>query len=215
MVKNFMFQSCQLFVRILVICALAVPMMTRPADTEVIISKSFSYFAVGGRTPEELDRELNRRGPFMKSSGMRHPGATQMKFGGKVSYEKKDGRCRIADATVTLDTKLILPRWSNRNRAERDMVVIWDALAGDIKRHEERHAEIARIYARKIEKSIRKLRTAKTCDILEKQVAEKTSALMEEHDREQARFDRTEAINFENRMVRLLKYRLEQLEKRK
>ena len=32
---------------------------------------------------------------------------------------------------------------------------------------------------------------------------------MEDHDKDQKRFDRVEAANFENRMIRLLKYRME------
>ena len=53
-------------------------------EAETIVRKSISYFQIGGTTAEELDRELERRGPMTRASGSRHPGATQIKFGGDL-----------------------------------------------------------------------------------------------------------------------------------
>lgn len=186
---------------------------TGTAQSETLISKSFSYYSIGGKTADDLDRELARRGPLLKSSGTRHPGATEMKFGGDVEYVQKGNRCAVSNVQVKLSTKLILPRWRNRKRADPDLALIWDTLARDIKRHEERHAEIARNHARILEKKLVKLWPRRTCAEMEKSVAKETAKIMAAHDADQARFDRVEAINFESRMVRLLKYRLEQIQK--
>lgn len=198
---------------VLIAAAAAILAVAPAAQAETITRKSFSYFSVGGKTAAELDRELSRRGPAVKATGMRHPGATRMKFGGNVTYAETNGRCRIAEATITLDTRIILPRWKNRQRAEAGLALVWDTLARDIKRHEERHAEIARIHARKLEEAIDKLRPRRDCEAMKARVAEVTNRILADHDREQARFDRTESINFESRMVRLLEYRLQQMRK--
>ena len=42
------------------------------------VSKTYSYFSVGGTTLEQLEAELSLRGPQVSSTGRRHPGATQM-----------------------------------------------------------------------------------------------------------------------------------------
>ncbi|MBW8318830.1 MAG: DUF922 domain-containing protein [Arenimonas sp.] len=176
-------------------------------QAETIVRKSVSYFQIGGTTAEDLDRELERRGPVTRASGSRHPGATQIKFGGELDYVQSAGRCRIGNVDVTLDTRIILPQWKNRKRAKGDLALIWDALSSDIKRHEERHAEIARQYARQLEKTLKKLRPQRNCDAMQAKVAEATDRVIAAHDAAQMNFDRVEAVNFENRMMRILDYR--------
>ena len=39
------------------------------------LSKTYSYFSIGGSTLEQLEMELSARGPQVKSTGQRHPGA--------------------------------------------------------------------------------------------------------------------------------------------
>ncbi|WP_083531249.1 DUF922 domain-containing Zn-dependent protease [Pararhizobium antarcticum] len=183
------------------------------AMAETQISKSFSYFSVGGRTAEELDKALSSHGPLMKSTGARHPGATKIKFGGTVTYVNRSGKCAVGNVKVTLNTKLILPRWTNRKRAGRDLGLVWDTLSSDIKRHEERHAEIARTHARDLERSFMALRPEADCERLQARVARVSETAIAAHDRDQARFDRVEAANFDRRMIRLLQYRLDTLRK--
>jgi Predicted secreted Zn-dependent protease len=180
-----------------------------PAAAETIVSKSYSYFNIGGHTAKELDAELSRRGPQMKSTGSRHPGATQMKFSGDVTYEIRGGRCRVKDARVKLQTKIILPRWTGRKRADEGLVLIWDTLSRDIKRHEERHAEIARQHARKLEGSLLALPARETCEEVQAEVSKQSDKLLVEHDRAQSAFDRAEAASFERRMMRMLKFRVD------
>ena len=99
--------------------------------------------------------ELNTRGPQVKSTGRRHPGATQMEFTTKLGYRERGGYCRIAKATVTVKAKVILPRWRQRSKADADVRLIWDTLSSDIKRHEESHVVIAKNHARELEQALR------------------------------------------------------------
>lgn len=183
------------------------------AAADPSIRKTYGYFRIGGDTAEELDSELEKRGPLTNATGHRHPGATQIKFGGDVTYLDKDGSCSVGGAKVTLKTHIILPRWNNRRRASADLRIIWDTLSKDIKRHEERHAEIARIHARRLERELLALRPDVNCDALEKRVAEVTQRVLESHDRDQYRFDRVESANFDERMTRLLKYNIQRRRK--
>lgn len=115
-----------------------------PVAAEVIASKSYSYFDIRGKTADELDRELSRRGPTASGSSARHPGATKIRFGGEATYIQDNGRCRVGNVKVTVHTQIILPRWSSRKGASKELSMIWDALSSDIKRHEERHVAILR-----------------------------------------------------------------------
>lgn len=179
------------------------------ARAETLTNKTFSYFSVGGRTAAELDDELSKRGPKMKNTGSRHPGATRIRFGGSVTYVRRGEKCYVGDAKVTLTTNIILPRWKHRRTASKSLALIWDTLSSDIKRHEERHAEIARNHARDLERQLKALRPDKDCDRLQQKVDRVTAAAVEAHDKDQARFDRVRSHNFNERMLRLLTHRLE------
>ena len=177
------------------------------ADAETVATKSITYFKIGGKTAEEIDNELTRKGPLTNSTGMRHPGATRIQFGGDLTYVDEGNRCSVEDVRVTVNTRIILPRWVNRKRADPDMALLWDTLSSDIKRHEERHAEIARQYARELENALTRLRPERDCTRMQDKVSATTDRVTEEHDKAQMRFDRIEAKNFEARMIRLLRYR--------
>ncbi|MEM5472489.1 DUF922 domain-containing protein [Hoeflea sp. AS60] len=188
------------------LCASAVTVASAPE-----IKKTYSYFTISGLTGADLERELSKHGPLLAETGARHPGATKIKLGGSVDYQKADRRCRVLDAKVTLETQLTLPRWKDRNRANRETVLVWDTLYSDIKRHEERHAEIARQWARKLEQALESLYPQSTCERMEARVAETSKSIIEKHSADQQRFDRAEAASFERRMRRMLRFKVEKL----
>lgn len=181
-----------------------------PAQSASIV-KSYSYFNIGGRTLEDIEKELSRRGPQMKNTGRRHPGATQMEFKSTVGYAEQNGGCRVAKATVTVKAKVILPRWQSRRRAESDVRLIWDTLSADIKRHEEQHVIIAKNHARELEDQLRQLGRFRTCDAAQDKVKDVSRRVLAAHDRAQEQFDKIEGINFESRILRLLQYRMERM----
>lgn len=185
------------------LCASAATVGSAP-----IITKTYSYFDIRGLTGADLERELSNRGPKLEKTGIRHPGATRIKLGGSVDYQNTNGRCRVLDAKVTLETHLTLPRWKDRNRADRKTVIVWDTLSSDIKRHEERHAEIARQHARKLEKALEALRPERTCKQMEVRVEATSKKIIEAHAADQQRFDRVEAASFERRMLRMLRFKV-------
>ncbi|WP_295812260.1 DUF922 domain-containing protein [uncultured Nitratireductor sp.] len=177
------------------------------------VSRSYSYFSIGGETLSEIEEQLRSRGPHVQSTGQRHPGATRMEFKTKITYEEDDRRCRIAGANVSVKAQVFLPRWRNRKTAGPETALVWDTLSKDIKRHEDSHLGIAKRYARKIENEIGKLTPRASCETVQARAEKITQKNLEQHDAAQARFDRIESGNFEWRLMRLLHYRLEQLEK--
>ena len=176
------------------------------------LSKTYHYFSIGGATLEEIERELERRGPHVQSTGMRHPGATRMEFNTRVTYGERHKRCGVVDARVSVKAEMILPRWRRNRRADADTRLIWSTLEADIKRHEEFHVTIARNHARELEEALKEIRNQRDCTRAQEKVKDVTARILEKHDREQLRFDRVEGINFEDRLLRLLRYRIERME---
>lgn len=177
------------------------------------LNKTYSYFAIGGSTLDEIQAELNKHGPQVASTGSRHPGATKMEFNSRVGYQQTDRGCKISTANVSVKARVILPRWRNK-KADADVRFIWSTLASDIKRHEESHVVIAKNHARMLEDQLLAIGRQKNCDIASAKAETVSQKVLAAHDREQQRFDRVEGMNFEKRLLNLLRYRMEQAETR-
>jgi predicted secreted Zn-dependent protease len=182
-------------------------------STAASLLKTYSYFTIGGTTLDQIETELQSRGPQVKSTGRRHPGATRMEFTTKLGYAENRGYCRVTEAHVSVKAKVILPKWRQRGKADEDVRMVWDTLSSDIKRHEEGHVVIAKNHASEIEQKLKALSRQKTCEIAAQKAQQMANKILDKHDRAQEQFDRIEGINFENRLLRLLRYRMEQTER--
>ncbi|RWB53064.1 DUF922 domain-containing Zn-dependent protease [Mesorhizobium sp.] len=193
------------------LCALMLILAVMPAGAASLV-KTYSYFSVTGRTLDDIEKQLTKNGPEVKSTGSRHPGATQMAFTTRVSYAQMANSCRIANAQVTVKVKVILPEWRRPRKADPEVRLFWDTLSADIKRHEERHVEIAKNHARELEDALRATYPQKTCEAAKAKAAEISAAVLARHDRAQVQFDRVESVNFESRIIRLLRYRMQRIQ---
>ena len=106
------------------LATLVVVTLAWPASAATV-AKTYSYFSIGGSTLEEIQQQLDTRGPKVKTTGHRHPGATQMEFTSRVAYAPTGSSCKVAKAAVTVKAKLILPRWRRsrpgRSRCHADL----------------------------------------------------------------------------------------------
>ena len=189
---------------------LLVATLAWPASAATV-AKTYSYFSIGGSTLEEIQRQLDMRGPKVKTTGHRHPGATQMEFTSRVAYAPTRNSCKVAKAAVTVKAKIILPRWRRSGRAEADVTLIWDTLASDIKRHEESHVVIAKNHARELEQALLAIGKQPDCKTAQARAKDVSQKILARHDRAQVEFDRVEGINFERRIIRLLHYRMQRI----
>lgn len=192
------------------LCVLVSACVAAPAGAANLV-KTYSYYTIRGRTLDDIQQELARRGPTVNTTGLRHPGATRMAFNTRIGYADEGRSCRIVSAVVTVKARVILPRWRQRGHTGRDVRIFWDTLAADIKRHEERHVEIAKNHARALEQALLATDRQDTCKDAAAKAKAVTARILSDHDREQARFDRVEGINFESRMLRLLRYRIDRI----
>ena len=102
-----------------------------PAAQAASLSKSYSYFTIRGKTLDEIQEQLDRRGPRLRETGRRHAGATRMEFKTHAGYRERNGRCEVTSGKVTLVARVILSRWSQRGASE-DVRLVWETLAADI-----------------------------------------------------------------------------------
>jgi predicted secreted Zn-dependent protease len=192
-------------------CVLLFVLAGLPAQAANVV-KTYSYFNIGGATLDEIETQLSKNGPHVKSSGHRHPGATRMAFTTRLGFAEKDGSCRIVSAAVTVKAKVILPRWKRPRNADAGVKLFWDTLSSDIRRHEESHIVIAKNHARELEQALLASGRQKNCEAAKAKAKAISDKILAKHDRAQAEFDRVEGINFESRILRLLQYRIERIE---
>ena len=187
--------------------------LTLSANAEAsTIYKKINYYTISGTTPAQLDKALTRKGPYVKNTGMHHPGATTISFKPQLKLIKQGDYCKVADVQVDVYAKMSLPRWKQRSTTKSmEMALIWDTLSRDIKRHEESHIVIARAHASKIERAVRQLPAQTDCDTLRKNIEQTSAQILQSHEDAQRHFDKVEAINFEQRFTNLLITRIKQL----
>jgi predicted secreted Zn-dependent protease len=179
----------------------------QPANAATVL-RTYHHFNLNGRTAADLDREFDRRGPVFPKTGQHLPGMTTMRFENRIEYGSDSKTCRVVDATITIHAQVFLPRWKQRRAAPADLAMIWDTLSADIKRHEESHISIARTAASNLERQIKSLPWRGDCTVLRNDIGTLTAKGMQEHDLAQMQFTNVEALNFEDRLGRLLTYRL-------
>ncbi|MBO0902117.1 DUF922 domain-containing Zn-dependent protease [Jiella sonneratiae] len=179
---------------LMVAAGLALPTV---ADAASIHEKT-TYFAVRGATLGELDRDLNNHGPFVADTGIRHPGATEVKFDGKVTYKATPEGCAVDRTNLSLQLETTLPRWIEPKRVSPRTKLIWETLEKDIRRHEARHSAIAKHWLKRMESAIRNLRPERTCQSMEAMVNTVTRRYLAGHERAQIEFDTIEGreVNF-------------------
>ena len=160
---------------------------------------------IGGSTLDEIENELNRRGPQIKSSGRRHPGATQMQFTTKIGY---------AEARRPL-LRRIGHRHGQGQGHPAEMATLQDGRTGcpadlghAVLRHQaprgkprgDRQEPCARSGAGAEGASA----ASATARSPPKRPRPITAKILARHDRAQQEFDRVEGMNFESRIMRLL-----------
>ena len=177
------------------------------------IYKTVSYYTLSGTTPEQLDKGLAHKGPYLKSTGSHHPGATTISFDPRLKLVQDGRYCKVASVSVDVHAKMSLPRWKQRRTTKSiEMALVWDTLSRDIQRHEESHIVIARAHASQIERAVKSLPYRTDCNLLKEDIEKTTYKILANHENAQKEFDRAEAVNFEHRFINLLVARLQKLE---
>ncbi len=198
-------------IRIIFILLVLLGMNTGPSAAAVVW-RSYNYFSVGGSTLDDMLLELNAHGPKVSTTGQRHAGATRMKFNTRLEYIESDSRCHISAAAVTIRARIILPKWRERRKANREQRIYWDTLSADIKRHEEGHIVIAKNYAWNLERNLVGLEPRKNCPQMTEQAENLIDKALAAYKKESDLFDRVESASFDRRIQSLYDYRVERIE---
>lgn len=194
-----------------ILLALSLLGLSATPSASAVVLRSYSYFSVRGATFDQLMTELGTRGPQVASTGQRHPGATKLQFNARIQYSETQDACWVSEAAVTVKARIILPRWRDRRKADRELRIYWDALSADIKRHEEGHVVKAKNYSQILEDRLLALPRKHDCKVLAGMAQSLLDKTLADYREESERFDGIESASFDRRLQSLYNYRREQI----
>lgn len=113
------------------------------------------YYDVGGKTPAEIRRQLNKHRPAPEGEGGEsYDARAEWDIGWSYTYERAADRCTVSSAEVDLRVTYTLPRWTGADTAKSAMLDRWNRYMAALQRHEEGHKDIAVRTAEKVQQAI-------------------------------------------------------------
>ena len=100
----------------------------------VVVRVSKSFYDVFGSSISQLRSELRSKGP----------GSFFARTISTIAYQyRTTGNCSVQNATITVTSNLLLPRWTARGGASSGTVSQWNRFETALERHELNHARFA------------------------------------------------------------------------
>ncbi len=156
---------------------------------------TLKYYQIGGTSLKQIDSEIRKKGP--RINGVQHAVAvSNIKMTPDIALTSSPKGCIVTRARIKVHTIITLPRWENRSGADQKLAQAWDNLDRYTRLHEAVHVSIAQKYATKLELSLRTMKTAKTCKETGNIARMIIRDSMQNHEREQLRFDASEKARF-------------------
>lgn len=136
-------------------------------------------YRVTGHSVESLLASLRDGGPRVDGGIFFGLTATSLSY--RFAYRERAGLCETTDARVDLDVTITLPEWQATPSAPYELRRDWQRFVQALRRHEDRHRDLAVEHAHAVRRAVDGLR-APTCDAvaaLAAQRAEQAQAVAE------------------------------------
>lgn len=155
------------------------------ARAEPVVNEKRTFYKVTGKTEEEIDASMDRRGPPGRFHAVTHHDVSW-----KFWWHDSSRGCKIFMVGTTVEIEFVLPRLQNKATLSPKLKRDWDRFYEALTRHENRHAENVVAGAREIERKIVAMGSRNTCAQLEvdanrigKRVSAKSRSLNKAYDR--------------------------------
>jgi predicted secreted Zn-dependent protease len=146
-------------------------------------TSSNDYYDIRGTTVADLRREIQGKGPE-GWWGMAH---TRMTY--RITMRKADEGCAVDTVRASADAKVRLPRWANRHEGSRAAQDEWDTIIRTLDLHERGHVQISLDGAKELERSLREIPPAPSCDLIDAEAKRRFGVVTNLVHRRQATYD--------------------------
>ncbi|MFD0917956.1 DUF922 domain-containing protein [Pseudahrensia aquimaris] len=162
---------------------------------------SVDYYQIKGNSTAALDKDIRRKGPKL-DSGAHAIAVARIKMRPRMRYATANSQCRVASAKVDVNARITLPEWKGRKTATAEMARAWDNVDRYARLHEAVHVAIAFKHARLMEAAILQLQAEPNCRTMQARVSSLFVEMLEDHDREQKKFDADEQKRIASSMLK-------------
>ena len=158
------------------------------AETEI------TWFRVGGLTLRELNASKETNGPFNDIAGAKVWGQTGWRIDWKFAHDRSNGDCRIGRFTVTVESRMWLPKWEQYNLATSEVRGKWDAFFKGLRIHEDGHKANGIKAGNDLARRLRGMTPCGTCEGLNAEIVQIRERIVSEYSLVDRAFDRVERI---------------------
>ena len=170
---------------------------------QVSITEKTRTYRVSGDTIQAVVKSMKRNGPHSELHGRRALGMADYRFRTRVKTAKRNGRCYVEDASITMRISYILPRLSKPERLPRSHFNRWRSIQTMIRRHEHQHGRYYRQFANELHRALRSIRPQRNCSAIKAQEKKIKKRLEQISIRRNRNYDRGQYRPF-NRRLKLL-----------
>ncbi|MEW6196669.1 MAG: DUF922 domain-containing protein [Bacteroidota bacterium] len=152
------------------------------------VKSSIEYYEIYGSTLNELQREIQKKGP--REGGRRFDAYTTWRVGWEFKTISSNNKCTLKNVIVITEIKIVMPKWINYSSAKKEVQQIWDKYYKALLDHENGHKEIGLKAAAEIEKEIKKIKPKSSCAELERDINRNGDYVIAKYDSLEKEYDR-------------------------
>lgn len=133
-------------------------------------SYDIETYSVSGSAPQEIRRDLDRKGVIDQVSRNRFDAETRWQLDGNWNWQQSNHGCRLSEATLSLKVTLVLPTLDVSPSLPESVLQGWNAYIIKLKMHESEHIRLDVSLARKLRDDFAVFPGASDCTILRSQL---------------------------------------------
>ena len=123
----------------------------------VIVDVVEESYDVRGRTVEEIGQSLNASASSALAPGLR--GLHQWNIRWSYRFRQGISSCEMVSVPIEITSRIILPRWTQREGADPELIAMWDEYITALRAHEFTHRELSYLAAKDFSRVLGRLRT--------------------------------------------------------
>lgn len=154
------------------------------------------FYEIGGRTFQEIRREINRRSPTRINNRLAIAWCS-WQVAWNIHTREKDNRCEISFIDTRAAVSITMPRWANYASAGEGMKAAWDQYYSSILAHEETHANHGVTAARDVHRRLSELGGSSSCRSIREEGGLLANRIIREYREKDAEFDRISGDDFD------------------
>lgn len=160
------------------------------------ISEKTKYYSINGKSAAEFAISMSKRGPYSRMHRRRAWATATRDMTYQLFHQKSKKRCKIKSVKLKLKVVYEMPKLTSTRRVSKKNRSKWKKMYGLLNKHERTHGLYYKQFARKVYKSLRQMKAARTCSDLEKNAARIVEKLAKADKKRNVDFDRRDRRNY-------------------